>query len=540
MAPIRRPYLYEEPAKKPSRVWGFFARIGTGTARFVFLAVCLCATALLFKISYPKPSYSLLMWLALAPFTLAVVRLRGFWSSLLYSWLTGVLVFAGIYYWVYVTCLEGGGLTPSLAAAAWLGLSALMGVQFAVFGGSCYFLKRLQWAFPILAALGWAALEWAHEMLATYLLGFPWFALGYSQWNIPQIIQIASFAGTAGVSFLVAFAGISVGYAFATPYLKRGIGQLLLAAAVFLGAYGYGSFVLSHRPEHSLLSMRAAVLQPNIDQYKKWSPEFEQEILNTVSDMGAQLNGQNIMLAVWPESVTPGPVQQEPYLSLMMGIAQSSGAWQLAGSNRAENGRQYVSAFLFPPSGSPLAYYDKTHLVPFGEYIPFEDMVRKLLPNVEVLGELGSFSAGEWEQPLLQLDQIAFGQTICYESVFSRLWKEQAKAGARFFVNITNDAWFFDTDAPYQHLAVAVLRAAETRRPVLRAANTGISAVISASGEILARAELNTRAMLTADVPLPLGAYESFYVRWGDWFAWVCAAIYFTILISTMVFAYEH
>ena len=539
MAPIRRPYLYEEPAKKPSRVWGFFARVGTGTARFVFLAVCLCATALLFKISYPKPSYSLLMWLALAPFTLAVVRLRGFWSSLLYSWLTGVLVFAGIYYWVYVTCLDGGGLTPSLAAAAWLGLSALMGVQFAVFGGSCYFLKRLQWAFPLLAALGWAALEWAHEMLATYLLGFPWFALGYSQWNIPQIIQIASFAGTAGVSFLVAFAGISVGYAFATPYLKRGIGQLLLAAAVFLGAYGYGSFVLSHRPEHSLLSMRAAVLQPNIDQYKKWSPEFEQEILNTVSDMGAQLNGQNIMLAVWPESVTPGPVQQEPYLSLMTGIAQSSGAWQLAGSNRAENGRQYVSAFLFPPSGSPLAYYDKTHLVPFGEYIPMENWVRKIASDVEVLGELGSFTPGLPNQPLAQVSSVPIGLTVCYESIFPQLWLRQNRAGAKVFVNVTNDAWFFDSDAPYQHLAVNALRAVETGRPVLRSANTGISAIIDRFGRVLQTAPLNTRAILRGGAALPIHDAKNFYTQWGDWFAWLCAVFYFTLLISTFVFAYE-
>ena len=540
MSPFFRPYLREAPAEETSRVWGFLARLAMGAAKILFLVVCACATAFLFKAAYPKPSYSLLMWLALAPFTLAVVRLRGFWSSFFYSWLTGVLVFAGLYYWVYVTCLYGGGMTPVLSAAAWLGLAAVMALQFAVFGGSCFYLKRLHWAFPVLAALGWTALECAHEMVASYALGFPWFTLGYSQWNLPQIIQVAGVAGTAGVSCLVAFCGVSVGYAFATPSLRRGVGQMLLAAAVFLGAYGYGAFVLSREPSHSLLSLRAAVLQPNIDQYKKWSPEFEQEILNTLSKMGAQLDGKNIMLAVWPESVTPGPVQQEPYASLIQNIAQSSDAWQLAGSNRAENGKQYVSAFLFSPSGTELSWYDKTHLVPFGEYIPFERAVRGLLPNVEVLGELGSFSAGEWEQPLLQMGQIPFGQTICYESVFSRLWKAQTRAGARFFVNITNDAWFFDTDAPYQHLAVSVLRAAETRRPVLRAANTGISAVISASGEILARAELNTRAILTADVPLPLDAHESFFMRWGDWFSWVCAAIYFTILISVMVFAYEY
>ena len=540
MTPIRRPYLSEKSAKEPSRLWALLVRVSRSFIWFVWLAVCAAATAVLFKLAYPKPSYSLLMWLALAPFTLAVVRARSFWGSVFYGWFCGTLVFAGLYQWVFITCLDGGGLGYALSAAAWLGLSALMAVQFAIFGGSCYYLKRLRWAFPVLAALGWAALEWAHEMLATYVLGFPWFALGYSQWNISKVIQIASFAGTAGVSFLVAFSGMSVGYAFATPSLKRGLMQLVLSAAVFLGAYGYGKVLLNRPAERSLLSLRSAVIQPNIDQYKKWTPQFEQEILQTITQTGGELMGKNLMLAVWPESVTPGPVQQEPYLSLMQGVAQASGAWQLAGSNREAEGKQYVSAFLFPPNiQQPLSFYDKTHLVPFGEFIPFDDLVRRLLPQVTVLGELGAFAPGEWEQSLLSLGQIPFGVVICYESVFSRLWKAQAKAGARFFVNITNDAWFFDTDAPYQHLAVSVLRAVETRRPVLRAANTGISAIISPSGEILARAELNTRAVLQADVPLPLGAYDSFYVRWGDWFAWVCAAIYFTILISVMVFAYE-
>lgn len=540
MSPLRRPFLHEEKAEKePSRFLAFLARAGKWVLRFVFLAVCACATAFLFKISYPKPSYSLLAWLALAPFALAAVRLKSFWGTFWYSWLTGVLVFAGLYHWIFITCLEGGGLSYALSAAAWLGLSALMAVQFAIFGGSCFYLKRLQWAFPVLAALGWAALEWAHVMLATYALGFPWFALGYSQWNLPQVIQVASFTGVTGVSFLVAFTGVSVGYAFATPHLKRGLGQLFLAAAVFVCAYAYGAAELRGQPPRSLLSLRAAVLQPNIDQYKKWSPEFEQEILDTVTKMGAELAGQNVMLAVWPESVTPGPVQEEPYLSLMTGMAQATGAWQAAGSNREAGGKQYVSVFLFSPDGREPAFYDKTHLVPFGEYIPFNDVVRRLLPNVSVLGELGSFSPGEREQPLLQAAQIPFGETVCYESVFPSLWRRQARDGAKFFINVTNDAWFFDTDAPYQHLAVSVLRAVETGRPVLRAANTGISAVISPSGQILARAELNTQAALVADVPLSPGPDLSFYAHWGDWFAWFCAAIYFTILISVMVFAYE-
>lgn len=540
MSLLHRPFLHEKSPKEPSRFLAFWARLCKWTMRLVFLAVCACATAYLFAQGYPKPSFSLLMWLALAPFVLGVVRLKGFWRAVWYSWFTGLLVYGALYHWVFVTCVKGGGMEPGLSSAAWLGLSALMAVQFAVFGAGCFYLKRLGGAFPVLAAMGWVALEWAHEMLATYALGFPWFSLAYSQWNLPQILQIAPFTGAAGVSFLTAFSGVSVGYAFATPKLGRGVLQLVFAGLAFCLPYGYGQWALSRPAPRTLLSLRAAVMQPNIDQYKKWSAEFEEEILNVVSDMGRSLEGTQTLLTVWPESVTPGPVQEEPYFSLISDLAKDTASWQLAGSNRTENGEQYVSAFLFSPDEETVvSFYDKTHLVPFGEFIPLERTVRSLLPDVAVLGELGSFSPGKWEQPLLQASQLPFGTTICYESVFSSLWRRQAKAGAKFFVNLTNDAWFFDTAAPYQHLAVSVLRAAELNRPVLRAANTGISAVIAADGQILSRAELGTRAVLTADVPLKLGTDVSFYTRWGDWFAWLCAAVFFTILLSVMVFSYE-
>ncbi|MBR3603141.1 MAG: apolipoprotein N-acyltransferase [Elusimicrobiaceae bacterium] len=536
MSPIRRQFLTEQKAEKESV--SFLAFFVKKLLFVLFLLLCTVSSALLFKYAYPQHSYSLLAWLALSPFVCALIRLKSFWSSVFYSWLTGTCVYAGLYYWVYVTCVEGGGLSVPMGVFCWIGLSFIMAVQFAIFGGSCFYLKKIKSLFAILAALGWAALEWAHEMLATYSLGFPWFSLGYSQWNLPQVIQIASFTGTTGISALIAFCSVSVGQAFAMPQLKRGIMQMFLAAAVFLATYGYGAYVLAQPQPRSLLRLQAALMQPNIDQYKKWSSEFEQEIMDTIAQMGAELEGKNLMLTIWPESVSPGPVQEEPYFSLFNDLAQFSGAWQLVGSNRQEGQQQYVSAFMFSTQ-EEFPFYDKVHLVPFGEYIPFRNIIQRLFPQIEILGALGSFQKGKWDQPLLAVSQIPFGTTICYESIFSSRWRSQARAGAKFFVNITNDAWFFDTDAPYQHLAISVLRAAELGVPVLRAANTGISAVISAKGQILSRTQLNTRDILWAGVPLALSMEETFYTRWGDWFPWVCAAIYFTILLSVMVFSYE-
>jgi apolipoprotein N-acyltransferase len=182
--------------------------------------------------------------------------------------------------------------------------------------------------------------------------------------------------------------------------------------------------------------------------------------------------------------------------------------------------------------------YRKQKLVPFGEYIPLENLIRRLFPQVTILGQLGMFSFGPSVQPLLSLGNVSLGSTICYEAIFPQVWRRQAKQGAQLFANLTNDAWFFDTDAPYQHLAANVLRAVETGRPVLRAANTGISAIIDGKGNIeqksgLFESEL-LRAAVTAEVSAP-----TFYATYGDWLAWLCAVLFITVVIFSMVFMYE-
>lgn len=505
-----------------------------------FLLLCALATALLVKASYPKVSVYGLGWVALAPFIMGVVHVRKFWRAFFYSWFSAVLIYGGLFWWIYRTCREGGDLSAGLSAAAWLGLCALIGLQFAVFGSSCFFLRKLRGLFPLMAACGWAALEWLHQTLAFHALGFPWVMLGYSQWNFPPALQIASLTGVYGVSFAVAFVGISVGFAFSGKVgFKGAVFQLILAACMLGGVVGFGEWTLSRPAPKALLSVSTAVMQPNIDQYKKWSPQFEAEIRSTLEDMGRQLKDKQALLAVWPESAVPGELTQEPYLSLFENISTQGSLFQVVGSNVTGDQQQFVGAYVVSPFDDNLQEYRKVKLVPFGEYIPLESVVRSVAKDVAVLGELGSFTPGSPEQELPQMSGVPFGITVCYESIFPQLWAKQNRAGAKFFVNVTNDAWFFDSDAPYQHLAVSALRAVETGRPVLRAANTGISAVVDRYGRIQETAPLNTRAILTANIPLPLNEAQNFYTQWGDWFAWLCAALYFTLLISAMVFAYE-
>ena len=315
------------------------------------------------------------------------------------------------------------------------------------------------------------------------------------------------------------------------------------AAVCFFGAFVWGarqipSVDINKTDAQPLLSVRATLMQPNIDQYKKWDESFEQEIVDTLRQMGSELEGQDTLLTVWPESALPGKLLEERYARLMADITQRSGAYQVLGSAIDEADQQFVGAYLIEPSGV-LQAYKKIKLVPFGEYFPAEKWVRKIFPQADVLGLVGTFIPGDLRQPLLNAGGVLLGTTICYEAIFPQVWRWQNKQGAKLFVNLTNDAWFFDTAAPYQHLAANVLRAAETRRFVLRAANTGFSAVIDPFGRILQRTDLFVRTSLSAQVPLQVSDKQTLYTRWGDWFAALCAVLFFTSIIPFMVFAYD-
>ena len=240
------------------------------------------------------------------------------------------------------------------------------------------------------------------------------------------------------------------------------------------------------------------------------------------------------------ESAIPGSLAEERYFDLFSRIGEQAGAYQVIGSNIFHSEQeQYVGAYLMAPHSEGLSAYRKIKLVPFGEFIPFERVVSYFTKDVEVMGALGGFTPGPTQQPLLEAGGVKLGATVCYESIFPQLWREQNKNGAQLFVNITNDAWFFRTAAPYQHLAANVLRAVENGRPVLRAANTGFSAYIDGFGNIREISHLFPREILTTSVPLSVRPDSTFSAKWGDWIAWLCAIIFFTIGISAIVFVYE-
>ena len=528
--------IYFPEKENPNPKEGYFKRLCKGLLNGLFLLVCACGSAYLLFLSFPKKSYALVAWLALAPFIWGVGKIKEIFRAFCYGWLTGFLFSAACLYWVYYTCVHGGGLSEPLAYGAWLGLALIVSLPFGLFGGSCVVLKKLGVFFPFLAACAWVSLEWIHQQIAFYAFGFPWLMLGYTQWNLPQTLQIASFTGVYGVSFAVAFTGVSVGWGFALDSVKKGLGHMLLAGALFLGVYEAGDNLLKQadidlqRADY----LRVALLQPNIDQYKKWDEAFVGEINDVLLKMGYRLR-RPLDLAVWPESVLPEAFSEPIYSIMFSSFARESGAYQIIGSNMVEEGKNYVGAYVVSPQEKEKAQaYRKIKLVPFGEFIPLEEWVRRLFPDVEVLGALGAFEAGERFQAPLEISGMKLGLNICFESVFPQLWRNQSKQGAQVFVNITNDAWYFDTAAPYQHLAINVLRAVETGRPLLRAANTGFSAYIDPYGRIVRHTHLFTRETMEAVVPVWDSESINFYTQWGDWLAWLCVIFFFTMLMSTL------
>lgn len=504
------------------------------------VSACALASAYLIFLSYPQHAYSIIAWVAWVPFFVGLFQIRRPWVAFSYGWLTGFLFHLGLFYWIYYTCLHGGGLSVGLSAAAWISLCALLSLQTACFGAGCFYLTKTGILFALFAACGFVALEWLHQTLAFYGLGFPWLMWGYSQWNAPEFLQIAAFTGVYGVSFLLVFISACLGSALASGRMNQVVFSVLLCAVLWgsVGQWGKNRLSDMRAVSSRARKLQVAVIQPNIDQYKKWDPAFEQEITDTISAFGQAIQTAPTDLVIWPESVTPGELTEEPYQQQMQDITEQTQAYQVIGSSVTQGNKQYVGAYLLAAPQMLPQLYRKQKLVPFGEYIPLENWVRRLFPQVTILGQLGMFTPGPAVQPLLNLDGILLGSTICYEAIFPQVWLRQAKQGAQLFANLTNDAWFFDTAAPHQHLAANVLRAVETGRPVLRAANTGISAVINAQGQIERQSRLFEPELLRASVSAEVSA-PTFYAAYGNWLAWLCAVLFVTVVIFSMVFLYE-
>jgi apolipoprotein N-acyltransferase len=268
--------------------------------------------------------------------------------------------------------------------------------------------------------------------------------------------------------------------------------------------------------------VQVAVVQGNIKQGEKWKKEMVLATIRRYGELTSRVKGAKLI--IWPETAAPFLYQRTPDLDAkVQEIARTAGGYLLFGAPAYELTPQgesfYNRAFLLSPEARPAGSYDKAHLVPFGEYVPLKRVLFFVKKMVATAGDFAEGPVGA----VVSLPEGNVGPLICFESIFPDLSRAQVKNGARLLVNLTNDAWYGTTSAPYQSLAMAVLRSVENRVCMARAANTGISAFINADGRILWQSDLFVPGAQALDLPFLPGG--SPYTKYGDLFAWACVII---------------
>lgn len=438
--------------------------------------------------------------------------LRRFRPAFATGWWFGFGYFLAGIHWVGVSFLaEGRSALLPLMPLAVLALSAGL----ALFTGLGVTLARLLWSDQptriFALAVGLGASEWLRGHVLT---GFPWNLLGQAVAFTDVTAQAASVVGVYGLTF----AGIVV---FAAPVLlidePRRLRWPCLAIALIIAIadVGFGIHRLSEAAPVGTAyraDTRIRIVQPNIDQAAKWSPERRQAVLDeliALSDTKTDpetLGALSFSEIVWPETALPFFLTEEPEALSRIADLLPPGTLLLTGAPRVEpaddspNGRRYYnSLFAVDDTGAILAAYDKVHLVPFGEYLPFGNLLKRLGVG-ELFRGIGGFSSGPSRNIIALPDRPSLAALICYEAIFSG---EVLPGGTRpdYLVNITNDGWFGRTAGPYQHLDAARLRAIEEGLPVVRAANTGVSAIIDAYGRITAKQPLGQAGTVDGYLP---------------------------------------
>lgn len=373
------------------------------------------------------------------------------------------------------------------------------------------------------------------ELLRTYLFsGFPWALLGYSQHQWLSVIQVVDITGVYGISFLLVLTNVTLARLVSWVLQSKRLTPAPWAAVSMLSAiltitlmYGFWQLQKMDDLQASGGTITVGVIQGNIDQARKWDESYRQETVNRYNMLSRQA-AKNTDLLIWPESATPFFFEREPdYQYQVAQIVHDTHTPLLFGSptlRRHADGRPYLfnSAYLLNAQGTIAGRYDKRHLVPFGEYIPLKSILFFLEKMVVGIGDF-EVGTGDLTLTLPARDgrpAIHFGVAICFEVIFPDLVRHMAKEGADFLVTITNDAWFGDSVAPYQHFGMVVFRAVENRLAFARSANTGISGFIAPTGRVLATTSIFTQDALTEQIPLR--TTTSFYSQFGDVFAWAC------------------
>ena len=478
-------------------------------------------SGLLVVLSFPKFGHGAVAWVALAPLLLALAGAPGPAHSFRLGYITGAVSSLGLVYWTGTVVVQYGGINAGLGIAVMVMLCLALALFPSLFGllvAAWY--RALGPRALLLSPLAWVASE---ILRANTLCNFSWCLLGYSQQPFPGFIQIARYTAVYGVSFLLA--GVSAALAYIALEKRAGprwtVG--LLTAAIVAGVWIHGEWLLGQRwPESGRI--RVGLVQASILQEDKWDPDRAIENVKRHVDLTRAAAAQGARLVAWPESAVPFSFDSAPEVAdELRSLARELSIFLLFGNDdRADPpggpARVWVAAKLLTPQGELTMRYHKIRLVPFGEYVPLQPVLTLGGRfTARLVRQVADFTPGE-EYSVGDVDGHRVATFICYEAIFPDLIRQFTVRGAELLVNITNDAWYGRSSAPYQHLGMAAFRAVENEKYLVRAANTGVTAVVDPRGRIVERTELFRPATLVREVAFVPGT--TFYARHGDLFAW--------------------
>jgi apolipoprotein N-acyltransferase len=492
-------------------------------------------SGLLLFACFPLVNWTALVWVACLPLLLALVPerrwLQGFWLG----YMAGAVFLSGSCYW-FVRVMRGyGNLNPVVAA----GVLVLFVIVFSTFYGifglfETAVARRSVGAALVLCPFLWVTMELARTYLVT---GFPWNLLGYAVRPV-GLQQVASVTAVYGLSFLAAASSALVVWVLLQPG-RRSPWVILVVWAAALVA---GNWLLEPpppRPEPNV----ALLVQPDIplgeaamDTWVPWTNPAPVESLVADSVEAARESGATPAvppLLIWPETSAPFLYGRDPvFRGAIESMAKRANAYVISGTVTfvgQEASRPQNAAVLLGPEGDLLLHYVKIHLVPFGEYVPWWAFPGKV---GKITAEVGDFVPGKSVQ-VARTPEGVIGIFICYEAIFPQLVRKFAADGAGVLVNISDDGWYGDSSAPFQHFEMARFRAIENGRFVLRGTNNGITAIIDPYGRVRKEIPRNQSGILTGHFRYL--SKETFYTEYGDVFAWACVAVTTGMILVLMI-----
>ncbi len=495
---------------------------------------------ILLFLSFPAFDLYFLAWFALAPVLLKLYD-EDFSFAFKAGLLLGVIYFFGNIYWIYHAIYVYGSMSYVLSVLAVFLLSLYMSLYTAAF---CFLysvaIKKTSLPSLFIAPCLWTSLEFIRSYAFT---GFPWSSLGYSQYEFLPLIQLADITGIYGISFLIVAFNGAIADIFIIRKIKvtkplfssfSFIGGIFLLGLLFLLIFTYGGYRLYQDRDAS--TIKAAIIQGNIEQDKKWDILYQNSVLHAYMDLTSKAAELSPDIIIWPETALPFSFQDDKVLTeKLIAYQQNLQSYLLFGSILVKEDltsdskkihRLSNSAVLLDKKGNISYIYDKIHLVPFGEYVP--------LKNILFFIDKLVYGFGDYHPGDSYIKAVtpfgSFATLICYEIIFPGMVRKFFINDGDFIINITNDAWFGNTHGPYQHFSMAVFRAIENRKPVLRVANSGISGFIDSKGNIVAKTNLFEQTYIVGEIKKD--STRTLYTKYGDIFSYLCIIISVTLFIS--------